>query len=581
MVETTNAAEYEKNVRAKRKLVPQDFEITDWETLRPFYERLFAQKPQTVAELEQWLHDASELEAVVQEEEGWRYIRRSCNVQTPALTEAYNYFVLNVSPKVARSHNVLNNQYYASPARKALDAQKYGIFNRQVEKEVELFREENVDLTAEIEVKAQEYDGVVGAMSIEIDGQTLTLQQAGAELEKNDRARRELVWRKVANRRLLDRETLDALLDELLRLRRKVANNAGYDNFADYKHKELGRFDYTREDCSAFHDAIEKVVKPIYIQILKARASKMKMDKLRPWDLSVDSEGKPPLRPFKDGDELLTKTVSLFRRMSPELGEMIGQMRDLGRFDVASRVGKAPGGYNYPLYESGVPFIFMNAAGVQSDLTTMVHECGHAIHAFVTRDLELNAFKDTPSEIAELASMSMELMTMDYWDEFYTEADDLARARRRQISRSITGLPWIATVDSFQYWLYDRPNHTPSERRLAWRDCYERFHGTGDVDWSGLEDAYYSMWQRQLHIYHVPFYYIEYGFAQLGAFQVWRNFMSDPKAGLDAYLAGLRLGYTRSIPETYRTAGATFDFSTQFIADLFRFIETKVGDFSE
>jgi len=558
----------------QRTFLPAHFIVTDWNTLQPFYDQVLHQSIANKADLEAWLLKINELDSVVKEDLAWRYIKMTCNTADKELADRYNYFMEEISPKLSEYGNLLNRKYYDCPFRQELSDAAIQILDQLVANEIELFRAENVSLHSESAVKCQEYAGIIGAMTIELDGETLTVQQASARLQSPDRSLREKVWQKISERRLQDENSLDNLFDELRTIRNQIARNAGFDSYTDYRFKELARFDYTKENCQAFHNAVEKVVKPLYEKLSATRKEKLGLAELRPWDTRVDIWGDQPLRPFTDGDDLLQKTIQLYHRLSPEIGKMIETMNRMGHFDLTSRVGKAPGGYNYPLHESGVPFIFMNAVGTQSDLKTMVHECGHAIHSFLNKDLPLNVYKDVPSEVAELASMSMELISMDYWDTFYSNSDDLRRAKLNQLTGTITILPWIAAVDAFQNWIYDHPNHSIPERREVWNQIYDRFHGE-ELNWSGYENVKKASWQMQLHIYEVPFYYIEYGIAQLGALQVWKNYKQDAQKGLAQYLKGLSVGYTMPIPDVYATAGIAFDFSEAMMRDLFNFVEQE------
>ncbi|MGZ3874546.1 MAG: M3 family metallopeptidase, partial [Mucilaginibacter sp.] len=313
--------------------------------------------------------------------------------------------------------------------------------------------------------------------------------------------------------------------------------------------------------------------------ILREQAQKrkeaLKLDALKPWDMDVDISGKPALKPFNSGDELIEKSIRCFSNINRYLGERLEIMKDNHLFDVESRKGKAPGGYNYPLSETGAPFIFMNSANTFRDLTTMVHEGGHAVHTFLTADLELNDFKHCPSEVAELASMSMELISMDNWDVYFDNEEDLKRAKRDQLFDVLKTLPWVAVVDQFQHWIYTNPGHTDAERTEAWIQIYEPF-GAGFADWSGLEEAERNLWQKQLHIFEVPFYYIEYGMAQLGAIAVWKNYKENPEKGLQQYLDALKLGYTKTIKEIYETAGIKFDFSAAYVKELAEFVKLEM-----
>jgi oligoendopeptidase F len=300
------------------------------------------------------------------------------------------------------------------------------------------------------------------------------------------------------------------------------------------------------------------------------------VDSLRPWDKAVDPEGRNPLKPFSDGKQLAEKTIEVFSKLDPYLGQCLSIMRTMGHLDLESRKGKAPGGYNYPLAEIGVPFIFMNATSTLRDMVTIMHEGGHAIHNFLTRDLELNDFKSTPSEVAELASMSMELISMDHWDLFFSDAEELKRAKREHLEDIIETLPWVATIDKFQHWIYENPGHSAQERKESWNRIFHEFADTV-TDWSGLEKTKDYLWQKQLHLYEVPFYYIEYGMAQLGAIAVWRNYRKDPQLGLRGYQNALRLGYLKPIPEIYAAANIKFDFSSAYIKELMDFVKAELA----
>jgi oligoendopeptidase F len=388
---------------------------------------------------------------------------------------------------------------------------------------------------------------------------------------------RKEVYEKIQRRRLADKDTLDELFNKLIKLRHQVAINAGFENFRDYMFKALGRFDYTADDCFRFHEAIEQELVPLFKQFSEERKSKMQLDKLTPYDTEVDVSGKPALKPFDGGEDLLNKSIACFYRIHPYFGEKLETMKQHKLIDLESRAGKAPGGYNYPLAESGAPFIFMNAANAMRDLTTMVHEGGHAVHTFLTNNLALNDFKRAPSEVAEVASMSMELISMDAWDVFFNDADDLIRAKEEQLKDSLKTLPWVATIDAFQHWIYTNPNHTVEERTAAWDTCFERF-GSNFVNWEGYEEFKNNLWQKQLHLFEVPFYYIEYAIAQLAAIAIYKNYKENPVKAILEYMDALKLGYTKSIPEIYETAGIKFDFSTAYIRGLVDFMKEDLSN---
>jgi oligoendopeptidase F len=558
----------------KRNYLSPNFEMT-WEHIEPVFQELQQRQIHSATELEQWLRDRSELEAALEEDFAWRYIRMTCDTSSEQLLADFQYFATEIEPKVAPLNNELNKKFIASPYLNQLDQQKYFILIRSTRKALELFREENVALQTEIQLEQQKYQSITGAMSVQLNGQEYTLEQASVFLKDQDRELRQQAWEAISSRRLKDKQALDELFDRLLKLRHQVALNAGFDNFRDYMFQALGRFDYSPEDCFRFHEAIEKEVVPVLRKQATARKKALELTSLQPWDMDVDISGKPALKPFANGQELIDKTIDCFNRLDPFLGDRIENMKLNGLFDVESRKGKAPGGYNYPLAETGAPFIFMNSANTFRDLTTMVHEGGHAIHTFVTADLELNDFKHCPSEVAELASMSMELISMDEWDAFFEYPEELKRAKRDQLKDVLKTLPWVAIVDQFQHWIYTNPEHTAAERNAAWVEIFERF-GANFIDWNEHKDAEAFLWQKQLHIFEVPFYYIEYGIAQLGAIAVWKNYKENPKEGLNNYLNALKLGYTKTIREIYETAGVRFDFSAAYVKELVHFVQNEL-----
>jgi len=560
--------------KKKRTYIPEGFDIK-WESLEPLYIELRDRSINSVADLEKWLHDRSEVEAALEEDFAWRYIRMTCDTNSEELLQKFQYFATEIEPKIAPYSNELNKKLVNSEWLDKLDHGKYFIYLRGVKKSLELFREENIPIQTEIQVEQQKYQSITGSMSVHIGEKEFTLEQASVFLKDTDRAKRQEAWEKITERRLRDKDQLDQLFDHLRALRHKVALNAGFENFRDYMFQALGRFDYTPQDCYAFHEAIEREIVPILREQAEKRKEALGLDTLKPWDTDVDVSGKPALKPFNSGEELIEKSIQCFSNINRYLGERLEIMKDNNLFDVESRKGKAPGGYNYPLSETGAPFIFMNSANTFRDLTTMVHEGGHAVHTFLTADLELNDFKHCPSEVAELASMSMELISMDNWDVYFDNAEDLKRAKRDQLFDVLKTLPWVAVVDQFQHWIYTNPDHTDAERTEAWVRIYESF-GAGFVDWNEYEKSEKNLWQKQLHIFEVPFYYIEYGMAQLGAIAVWKNYKENPEKGLQQYLEALKLGYTKTIKEIYETAGIKFDFSAGYVKQLAEFVKGEM-----
>ena len=415
-------------------------------------------------------------------------------------------------------------------------------------------------------------------MTINIEGQELTMQKAALLLKDTDRKKRENVYNKIQERRLKDEKSLDNLYDELIILRQKIAKNAGFENYRDYMFSAMGRFDYTAEDCFSFHNAISKEIVPITNEFEKKRKEKLGYQSYKPWDTSVNVDGLNPLKPFENGEDLINSTIKCFNKLKPFFGDCLSIMKEMKHLDLESKNGKAPGGFMYPLYEIGVPFIYMNAVGSQRDLVTMVHEGGHAIHSFLSRNLSMTEFKSTPSEVAELASMAMELLSMDHWDVFYQNKEELKRAKLEQLEKALGTLPWVAAIDKFQHWVYTN-KHNARERKEKWLEIDNEF-GNKIIDWNNYESSQAIMWQKQLHLYEVPFYYIEYGMAQLGAIAMWRSYKILGEEALSNYINALKLGYTKSIGEIYETAGIKFDFSPNYVKELSIFIKNELKKLS-
>ncbi|HMK05335.1 MAG TPA: M3 family oligoendopeptidase [Ferruginibacter sp.] len=559
-----------------RQFVPNDFKITDWQSLEPFFKDLLDRNIDKREDLEKWLKDQSELEAVVNEDACWRQIKMTCDTENKSLESAFTFFCMEIQPKIQPYSDALNKKLVSHPLLKDLDAEKYFTYLRSIRKSIDLFREENIPIQAELSVMQQQYGVISGKMTVKVKEEEYTLQQAAKFLESHDRELREEVYRKINERRLQDKEALNDLYDQLIQKRNQEAVNAGFPNYRDYRFKELGRFDYTKEDCYKFHEAVKQYVLPLVNIIYQKKKEKLKLDTLRPWDIDAEPEGTEPLHPFKTSDELISKSIECFTKLRPFFGDCLKKMQELKHLDLESRKGKAPGGYNCPLAESGAPFIFMNAAGQMHDVTTMLHEGGHAVHSFLAHPLELNGFKEYPMEIAEVASMAMELMSMDEWETFFTNKEDLQRAKEHQLERVITIFPWIAIIDKFQHWIYEHATHTHEERTAKWNEILREFQDSV-IDYSGLENYRANGWQRQLHLFEVPFYYIEYGIAQLGAIGMWMQYKNDKQKALDNYCNVLSLGGTKTLPQLFETAGLKFDFSPERIKVLMDFVKAEMG----
>ena len=564
--------------RPIRKFVPEDLVINSWNKIKSLFDNLVDREINSVLELEEWMLDQSELSAVLEEDMAWRYIKMNIDTTNKELGDRFSFWIKEISPHTAPYSHKLNLKLVNSPYLKKLDQEKYRIYLRSVNKQIEIYREENIPLFTTMEEKQQEYGAISAKMSIEVNGVEITMQKAAQLLKSTDRDTREEIYNKISSRRLQDEKVLDNLYDELIILRQTIAKNSGFDNYRDYMFAAMGRFDYKPKDCYDFHDAIAQEIVPIINSFEQRRKDKLGNESYKPWDTSVDVDGLPPLKPFKGGAELTNLSIECFSRLRPYFGECLATMKAMKHLDLESKNGKAPGGFMYPLYEIGVPFIFMNAVGSQRDLVTMLHEGGHAVHSFLSRDLSLTEFKSTPSEVAELASMSMELISMDHWNVFYTDASDLKRAKLEQLEKALETLPWVASIDKFQHWIYTN-KHTAQQRKEKWLEISAEL-GNQIIDWKGNENMHANLWQKQLHLYEVPFYYIEYGMAQLGAIAMWRSYKKLGEEGLDNYMKALKLGYTKSIGEIYESAGIKFDFSAKYVKELANFIKEELEKLS-
>lgn len=558
----------------KRSFVAEQLDV-NWETIKDYYEDLLHREIKSAAGLYQWLKDRSELASVLEEEFAWRYIRMNIDTTNIDYQDAFNFYIKEINPKIAPWEDKLNRKLDHSEFKGQIKEEGIEILLREVRNQIELFREENIPLFTELEEESQKFGAISSQLSIEYKGEEYTLQQAAKFLKSTEREERKTVFELITEKRLSVKEELNNLFDKLIDLRQKVASNTGFDNYRDYKFQAMGRFDYSIEDCLEFHNSVKQNFVPLGNWVDEIRKEKLGLDKLKPYDTGVDIEQKDPLKPFDSGEELLKKSISCFEKIDPFFASCLREMDKRKHLDLESKKGKAPGGFNYPLYESGLPFIFMNAVGSFRDVTTMVHEGGHAVHSVLSNNLPLVEFKNLPSEIAELASMSMELISMDHWDVFFPDEDELNRAKRDQLFDIAKTLSWVATIDKYQHWIYTHKGHTQDERSKAWLEISRDF-GSDLLDWSDYPEAEKYIWQRQLHLYEVPFYYIEYGFAQLGAVAVWRNYRNDPKKGIKQYKDALSLGYTATIGEVYAAAGIKFDFSATYLKELSSFIRSEI-----
>jgi len=572
--------------------VPAEFDGTCWEAIEPLLRALLQRPIPSRAELERWLIDRSDLEAACSEARAFLYIAMTCRTDDEATQEAYSAYVRDVPPRMKPLQFELDRRQVALAMEHGLveapvRGERFRVLMRDVGAEVELFRPENVPIETELTLLAQKFDQTVGAMTAVFDGREQTFPQMARYSESTDRVQREGAWRSVAQRRLNDRDAIDGIYDDMIARRHRVAINAGFEDYTGFAFKSMHRFDYGPEECFGFHAACEKAVVPLVRRLDERRRRALQLEALRPWDLAVDPKGRPPLRPFSGGAELVARSRVVFDNLDPRLGAMFRTLGDGSNasgpvegecLDLDSRKGKAPGGYQYMLDRSRRPFIFMNAAGMHNDAVVMLHEAGHAFHSMLCVEEPLLAYRTAPIEFAEVASMSMELISMSHWGDagaYYRDDVDLARARRQQLERAVSVLPWIATIDAFQHWVYANPGHSRDDRRAYWLTLDQRFGHS--VDWSGLETERASHWHRQSHLFDHPFYYIEYGIAQLGALGLWLTALEQgEKKAVELYTRAMSLGGSRPLPELFEAAGLKFDFGAANVARLVERVEREL-----
>ncbi|QDU35133.1 Peptidase family M3 [Poriferisphaera corsica] len=562
-----------------RKYVPKGLDCADWQQIEPVVVKLLDRELNSLTDFEQWLADNSELQAVLSEYASRRNIDFACHTDDKEIESAYMHYVEKIAPKLQPLQDQFHRKYLESPYRSQLTDSKFELLTRDWQASVDLFRDENIPLQVEDAKLNKEYDQTIGAMTVDYDGETYTLQQIGRFLEDTDRSVREETWALSSNRRLDDRGKIDDIFEKMLQNRSKIAANADCENYREYLWKSWCRFDYTPQHCHEFADAVEKSIVPLMKKLHQERANQLNIDVLRPWDSSVDPLGRSPLMPFDKSDvqRLVSGCKTIFSKIEVPLAADYDMLKMGRNLDLDSRIGKRAGGFQASLPESKQPFIFMNAAGLQRDVETMLHEAGHAFHYIWAAESEPLVFlQHAPLEFCEVASMSMELFASPYLSEFYPNQADADRARRKHLEGILSVLPWIATIDQFQHWLYTNEGHSLEQRTQAWRDILARF-STGLIDYTGFEEARDARWHAQLHLFHVPFYYIEYGIAQLGALQLYNIYRQDPATALSLYRKALTLGGTRPLPELFAAAGISFDFSLKTIQPLIDTLEQELA----
>ncbi len=555
-----------------RKFVPANLNAGEWKQIEPLFSLLENRTLSNTDQIEQWLLDWSELQSVISEEGARRYISMTCATEDTELEKSYLQFIEEIEPKIKPVNDLLTRKLLESPYVANLP-ERYAVFLRSCKNSVDLFREENVQIETELDVLSQQYQKIIGAQTVSHDGNEFTLQQMQMKLEERDRSVRQAAWEAVWNRRMQDKSAVEDIFDRMLVLRSAIARNAGLSDYRSYIFRRYERFDYSPKECYDFHDAVERVVVPLYAELLEERRKSLGVETLRPWDLDCDRAGREPLRPYSAAEQLVSGCLDMFGRVDQELGGYFDRMMKLGLLDLDSRKGKAPGGYQHDLAESRLPFIFMNAAGSNDDLFTLLHEGGHAFHLFQSRHEPLYAYRGAPIEYCEVASMGMEQLASDHLSVFYSEAE-AARVQYDKFEAIISFLPWCATVDAFQHWIYTHPGHTRGERTAMWVNLRKRFLPI--IDWTGYEEMNSYRWIEKLHIFQYPFYYIEYGIAQLGALQLWLNSRKDYKRAVQDYKRGLSVGGSKPLPQLFAEMGLVFDFSAEMLQPIIESVTAEM-----
>jgi oligoendopeptidase F len=558
--------------------LPPGFDAGDRAALQPAFDELLARPLPDGAALEEWLLDADELESALEGAATDARLAALRDTRDEAARARHLRVQQELLPWARPQFDRIDRRYLDHPARAALPPARWAAFDRLRANRAALFREANVPLAARESGLVLEHDRLLGGLTVEFRGKRHTPQGMARWLDQPDRAAREQAFRALAGARLALSGDLSALFDQLLALRRELAANAGFLGYRDYRFRELARVDYGPAECSAFAQAIEEQVLPVVSDLREARRRALGLPVLRPWDLAADPSGRPPLRPFRTEAELRALAGRLLRRVDPALAGQFEWLAAQGRLDLPNRPGKAPGAFCATRHDLRLPHIHANAVGQADDVRTLLHESGHAFHVLAARGQPVLACRKAPIEFAEVASMSLELLGAEQLDAVLPPAD-AARARRQQLEHALLLLPWVATLDSFQHWLYTYPEHTREERAAFWIALRQRFDP--DVDWSGHMDWLAVEWQRVPHLFRQPFYFIEYGLAQVGALQVWLNARNHGREAVEAGRAALALGGSRPLPELFTAAHACFDFGPSMLGTLTRAVREALAELDD
>ncbi|MEM8528564.1 MAG: M3 family oligoendopeptidase [Bacteroidota bacterium] len=556
--------------------------IEQWNQQLKVYEELEQRKIQGTKELEKWLLDWNEIALIFKEEFGRIYINFTTKTTDELASKQYEYYFKNITPAVEQFDFRLNKKLLESPYFDQIDLTAYQVFIRSIRNSVSLYSEQNAKKQIEERLLVKQYRSIIASVRVEIEGKKYTLQQSqsGKLLEEIDRTKREQSFKKGYVELLKKQAAIEQIFDQLLRLRQAMAREAGFDNYRDYKFKELGRFDYDAQDCLTFHESVKKEILPLLAQIHERKAQNLQIAQLCPWDLFVDAESDHPLQHFRSSQDLVEKATNILTAVHPYFGDCLKKMKAKEHLDLETRSGKVAGGYTMSLPVSGIPFMFMNISGAVADFRTFIHESGHAVQFFLLNEQPLVTSKLPPPEIAELAAMSMELLTLDQWTHFFPTEQAWKRAKIWLLSNVLWLLPWICIIDRFQHWLYTHPEHSRAARKAQWLKLLDEFN-TPMMNRTAFEETMDYTWFRQLHLFEVPFYYIEYAMAQLGAIAIWKNYKERGQIAIEQYISAMKLGYSRPIKEVYAKAGIAFDFSREYIREIAHFLKAELDSLLE
>ncbi|MFC0560711.1 M3 family oligoendopeptidase [Halalkalibacter alkalisediminis] len=530
----------------------------------------------TVEQLESWLKEQSDLKEAIDEAMSGHYIDFQCQSNSKEAKDIFEHDQNVIDPMYKKYLSLLNDKFLASNLIGQLDPTFYQPLIKSKQNAKELFRLENIDLEIKEDALTTKYFEHTGALTVQMDGVELTLSQLAPFMQDPNREIREKASTLAAEAIMSIEPELQKIMDDLIVIRDKKAKNADLSNYRDYMFKEYERFDYTPVDCKVLAQSIRKYVKPLKEKLQKEHQRELGIDTYKPWDVLAVPTGQTPLQPFNDTNDLISNSATIFQNLDARFSELLKTMDQRGMLDLNSRKGKAPGGFCSSLPLSGLSFIFMNASKTHDDMITLLHEMGHCIHNDLMKKQPLSDYRETPMESAELASMSIELLTMNQWNLFYNNEDDLKCAMKMQLKGIIQFLPQGMIIDQFQHWLYENPTHTTSERNQKYQELMQELD-SNIVNWDGQEKWRQITWLRVLHIFEVPFYYIEYVIAQLGAVQMYKQYRENPDKALENYKKALSLGSSKSLPEVYEAAGIRFDFSEEMIKELMIFLEAELS----